>query len=244
MKVSFLDRNVVVFTVLLCETQCTTQQKSLCFSARFYLIFTHSKQIKQNYVTMSTLMRKRTMARASSGRRSKQRRIENKLRKLPTPEVLTTNTVINTNIDDNSALDRAFNAIAAGTGDPGRIGSQIKGLRYEWHLLAEDTSSSFMEPLRLVVYSLKDDATALSDVNATSIYDENVYNVHVDKWVTPTNNQDHAVMKGSLKLAKNFRYFGTGDTDFVTPPLRFRLIGSSNDQVTVKGYLRMWYVDK
>jgi len=173
-----------------------------------------------------------------------------KLARIPLPEVLTNVSDLTTTVDKTTAFDIDLTNIGAGVGDPGRIGSQIKVSRLDWVLNMKADGSFPMGPIRCTIYSLKDDATGISDVDQSGVYDENIYNVYKDFYINPTNNWDYSTHKGSLKLTKNLRFFGNAEGDHVTPPIRMRLTqrGSisrtSVSDAEVQGHARLWFYDK
>lgn len=191
---------------------------------------------------MSTLMRKRVARRAGAGRRTKQRTMQRKLAKIPTPEILTKTELLTGSVGPNDPNDTDITLIGAGVGDPGRTGSQIQTQSFDWLVRLQETGS--LDPIRLTIYSFKDDATAVSTNLVDDVYDENLYNVYMDKVLNPSNSGSSALFKGSMTLKKNMRYFGNNAAEHTTPPIRFRLTGPDNDGVPLTGYVRTWYLDK
>lgn len=193
---------------------------------------------------------KRMTRSSRSGSAKKQRTMSRKLARIPLPEVLTSRQDIDTTLDSTTSFDIDVSQIGAGVGDPGRTGSQIKSARLDWVLNMNADGSFPMSPIRCTIYSLKDDATGISNVDQAGDYDENVYNVYKDFYINPTNNDNFSVNKGSLRISKNLRFFSNGATDHVTPPIRMRLTQEGNgdrqniSDADVQGYARLWFYDK
>ncbi len=193
---------------------------------------------------------KRATSSYRSGSAKKQRTMSRKLARIPLPEVLTTVNDLATTLDTSTAFDIDVTNVGAGVGDPGRTGSQLQVSRLDWLINMKAEGSFAQSPIRCTIYSLKDDATGISDVDQSGVYDENVYNVYKDFYINPGNNWEFATHKGSLKITKNLRFFGNNEGDHVTPPIRMRLTQQGNGSRTqisdadVQGYARLWFYDK